>query len=116
MQGDTMGRAEGLHPPEILKAGAIAAHLLTRCESLASFDAYMFGSTLNGVGEDIDILVVGPSGETLSNLKAEMQSAGRQLPLHILCMLPSEADRSEFVLKERCIPLVDLAMSVAPRA
>ena len=96
-----------------MKPGAIAAHLLTCCESLVSFDAYMFGSTLNGVGEDIDILVVGPGGETLSNLKAEMQSASEQLPLHLLCMLPSEAVQSEFVLKERCVPLVDLAKSVA---
>lgn len=116
MQGDKMGRAEGLHPPEIMKADAIAAHLLTCCGSLVSFDAYMFGSTLDGVGEDIDILVVGPGGETLSNLKAEMRSAGQQLPLHILCMLPSEADQSDFVLKERCVPLVDLATFVAPHA
>lgn len=99
-----------------MKAGAIAAHLLTCCGSLANFDAYMFGSTLNGVGEDIDILVIGPGGGTLSNLKAEMRSAGEQLPLHILCMLPSEADESEFVLKERCVPLVHLAKSAAPRA
>ncbi|WP_371424692.1 nucleotidyltransferase domain-containing protein [Tardiphaga sp.] len=99
-----------------MKAGAIAAHLLACCGSLVSFDAYMFGSTLNGVGQDIDILVVGPVGEKLVNLKAEIQSAGEQLPLHILCMLPSEAHESEFVLKERCVPLVDLATSVAPRA
>lgn len=94
-----------------MKADAIAAHLLTSCGSLVSFDAYMFGSTLDGVGEDIDILVVGPGGETLSNLKAEMRLAGQELPLHILCMLPSEADQSDFVLKERCIRLVDLAKS-----
>ena len=97
-----------------MKPSTIATHLLTCCKSLVSFDAYLFGSTLNGVGEDIDILVVGPGGETLSNLKAEMQSAGEQLPLHILCMLPSEAEQSEFVLKERCVPLVDLVKPLAP--
>lgn len=111
-----MGRAEELHPPEIMKADAIAAHLLTSCGSLVSFDAYMFGSTLSGVGQDIDILVIGPRGETLSNLKAEMRSAGEKLPLHILFMLPSEADESEFVLKELCVPLVELVTSVTPRA
>ncbi|PTR08232.1 MULTISPECIES: nucleotidyltransferase domain-containing protein [unclassified Novosphingobium] len=99
-----------------MKAGAIAAHLLTFCGSFANFDAYMFGSTLNGVGKDIDILVIGPGGEALSNLKAEMRSAGEQLPLHILCMLPSEADESEFLLKERCVSLVDLAKSAVSRA
>jgi hypothetical protein len=99
-----------------MKPGAIAAHLLKCCGSLANFDAYMFGSTLNGVGVDIDILVIGPSGEALSNLKAEMRSAGDQLPLHILCMLPSEAEQSEFMLKVQCVPLVELAKSAAPRA
>ena len=99
-----------------MTAGEIAAHLLECCGSLASFDAYMFGSTLNGVGEDIDILVIGPGGETLSQLKAEMRSAGEHLPLHILCMQPSEAHQTAFVVKERCMPLVDLAGSAAPRA
>lgn len=99
-----------------MTAGEIATHLLECCGSLTRFDAYMFGSALNGVGEDIDILVVGPGGETLSQLKAEMRSAGEQLPLHILCMQPSEAHQTKFVVKQRCVPLVALAGPAAPRA
>lgn len=99
-----------------MTAGEIAVHLLECCESLARFDAYIFGSTLHGIGQDIDILVVGPGGEALSQLKTEMRSAGERLPLHILCMEPSEASRTEFVTKERCVSLVQLAASVAPRA
>lgn len=96
-----------------MTASEIATHLLECCGSLVRFDAYMFGSTLIGVGEDIDILVVGPGGETLSQLKAEMRSAGEQLPLHILCMQPLEAQQTDFVVKERCVSLVDLAVSGA---
>jgi hypothetical protein len=97
-----------------MTAREIAAHLLEHCASLAYFDAYMFGSTLHGIGEDIDILVVGPASEALSRLKAEMQLAGEKLPLHIICMEPSEAARTEFVSKERCVPLARLARSLAP--
>ena len=64
-----MGRSEGIPEERLITASEIAAHLLGSCESLAHFDSYMFGSTLNGIGEDIDILVIGPGGEALSQLK-----------------------------------------------
>lgn len=93
-----------------MTASEIAAHLLRSCKSLARFDAYMFGSTLSGIGEDIDILVVGPGGEALSQLKEEMRLAGENLPLHVLYMQPSEARYTEFVVKEKCVPLAQLAL------
>ncbi|MFG1191794.1 hypothetical protein [Xanthobacter flavus] len=88
-----------------MTAREVAAHLLNSCRSLGQFDAYMFGSALSAIGEDIDILVVGPSGDALSQLKRELQAAGEFLPLHILYMLPSEALRTDFVAKEECVPL-----------
>ncbi|WP_049810683.1 nucleotidyltransferase domain-containing protein [Bradyrhizobium japonicum] len=97
-----MGRAEGV-PEEGL------AHLLGSCKSLAGFESYMFGSTLNGVGRDIDILVVGPDGEPLSKLKSELGVAAESLPLHLLYMLPSEANHTRFVAREKCVPLAYLA-------
>lgn len=96
-----------------MTAGEIAAHLLGCCRSLAKFDAYMFGSTLEGIGEDIDILVVGPGGGALSQVKQEMRLAGENLPLHILYMQPSEVRRTEFVTREKCVPLAQLASSAA---
>lgn len=104
-----MGGAEGTSANGLRTASEIAAHLLGSCRSLEQYEAYMFGSTLNGVGEDIDILVVGPGGEALSQLKSELLSAGELLPLHILCMEPSEERYTEFVARERCVPLQELA-------
>lgn len=91
-----------------MTAREIAAHLLGSCKSLAHFDSYMFGSTLFGIGEDIDILVVGPGGEVLCRLKEEIRLAGEKLPLHVLYMQPSEALHTDFVIKEKCIPLMQL--------
>lgn len=91
-----------------MTASEIAAHLLGCCRSLEQFDAYMFGSTLGGIGQDVDILVVGPDGDALSQLKWELRSAGEFLPLHILYMKPSEERYSEFVAREKCIPLAEL--------
>lgn len=71
----------------------------------------MFGSSLLGIGEDIDILIVGPAGETLANLKSEVSQAGSELPLHVLYMLPSEANETGFVKNERCISLSELALT-----
>ncbi|QDH15965.1 hypothetical protein E3E11_03155 [Oecophyllibacter saccharovorans] len=65
----------------------------------------MFGSALRGIGEDIDILIVGPGGNALSQLKRELQVAGEFLPLHILYMLPSEERHTDFVAKEKCVSL-----------
>jgi hypothetical protein len=70
----------------------------------------MFGSTLSGIGQDIDILVVGPGGEALCQHKEELQLAGENLPLHILYMQPSEVRHTEFVAREKCVPLAQLAL------
>lgn len=103
-----MGRAEGASENGLMTAGEIAAHLLGRCGSLKQFDAYMFGSTLRGVGEDVDILVVGPGDDALSGLKRELRAAGEFLPLHILYMQPSEERHTDFVARENCVPLAQL--------
>lgn len=91
-----------------MTAVEIAAFLLGSCGSLRQFDVYMFGSTLNGIGEDIDILVVGPSDDSLYQAKKELRAAEERLPLHILYMQPSEARYSDFVKREGCIPLAQL--------
>lgn len=100
-----MGRAEGASKNGLMTAGEVAAHLLGCCKSLEQFSAYMFGSALRGVGEDVDILVVGPGGDALSQLKRELQAAGEFLPLHILYMLPSEERLTDFVAREKCVLL-----------
>lgn len=105
-----MGRAEGLHEKRLMTASEIACHLLECCEYLVHFESYMFGSTLSGIGQDIDILVVGPGGGALYQLKKEMKLAGVDLPLHILYMQPSEVRHTNFVVKEKCVPLVKLAL------
>lgn len=104
-----MGRTEVSPEQELMTAKRVACHLLDLCGSLEHFDAYMFGSALHGVGEDIDILIVGPAGDLLAQLKTELRLAGEQLPLHILCMQPSEEKRTQFVARENCIPLEQLA-------
>lgn len=92
-----------------MTASEIATHLLARCDSLTRFDAYLFGSTLGGVGQDIDVLIVGPGGEALVQLKEELRVAGESLPLHVLCMEPSEARGTKFVAREKCVSLTQLA-------
>ncbi|MCY0389859.1 hypothetical protein OVY01_22215 [Robbsia sp. Bb-Pol-6] len=96
-----------------MTASEIAAHLLGTCASLEHFDAYMFGSTLHGIGQDIDILIVGPGGDLLAKLKKEIQCAGESLPLHMLYMQPSEERHTKFVARESCIPLKQLISSVS---
>jgi predicted nucleotidyltransferase len=107
-----MGRIEGTSEIGLMTASEIAIHLLGTCKSLGQFDAFMFGSTLRGVGEDIDILVVGPEGEVLSQLKREFEAAGEFLPLHILYMLPSEERHAEFLTRQMCVPLTILASNI----
>lgn len=68
---------------------------------------------LGGIGEDVDILVVGPSGDPLSQLKRELLAAGEFLPLHVLYMQPSEERHTDFVAREKCVPLKLLAASAA---
>lgn len=96
-----------------MTASEIAAHLLGTCASLEHFKAYMFGSTLHGVGQDIDILIVGPGGDLLAQLKKELQCAGESLPLHILYMQASEERHTNFVARQKCIPLVQLVSSAS---
>lgn len=103
-----MGRAEGASEDGLMAAGEIAAYLLGSCRSLEQFAAYMFGSALRGIGEDVDILVVGPGGDALSQLKRELRAAGEFLPLHVLYMLPSEERRTDFVARQKCVPLGQL--------
>ncbi len=92
-----------------MTACEVAKHLLMSCKSLENFESFMFGSSLAGVGSDFDILIVGPSGELLRDLKEELRLAGRHLPLDILYMLPGEAEETKFIEQEGCIALSDLA-------
>ena len=94
-----------------MEARDVAIYLLESCKSLDDFESFMFGSSLFGVGSDFDILIVGPSGEQLCRLKAELRLAGSELPLDILYMLPAEARDTNFVQREKCISLVQLANS-----
>lgn len=92
-----------------MTASEVARNLLEFCDSLRWFESFMFGSSLRGVGSDFDILIVGPSGELLCRLKAELRIAGNELPLDVLYMLPEEAEETDFVSREKCIALAQLA-------
>jgi len=92
-----------------MTAQEIALFLLTSCRHLNFFESYMFGSTLNGIGNDIDILIVGDHGERLSNLKIEIGLAGENLPLDVLYMDHSEAIETNFIKNENCVMLSMLA-------
>jgi predicted nucleotidyltransferase len=74
----------------------------------------MFGSSLSGVGNDIDILIVGPSGDPLLRLKAELRIAAKELPLDVLFMLPAEAEATNFIARKGCIALAVLAAPSIP--
>lgn len=89
----------------------VARYLLESCKTLNEFEPYMFGSSLNQIGTDFDILIVGPSGEPLSRLKEELKLAGSELPLDLLFMQPSEAVETNFIARERCVSLTELANS-----
>lgn len=106
-----MGRVEGAVAEQLMTARDVARFLLRSCDSLREFESFMFGSSLFGVGSDFDILIVGPAGEPLSRLKAELQFAGRELPLDVLYMLPTEAEETGFITSEGCISLAQLAHS-----
>ena len=111
MQSAEMGRLEDNSAEGLMTAAEVAGHLLETCPSLRHFESFMFGSSLYGVGSDFDVLVVGPSGEPLTCLKKELRVAGSELPLDILYMLPEEAEHTEFVTREGCVPLSTLAGS-----
>lgn len=104
-----MGHFERALGAGMMSASEVAVHLLTSCPSLEHFEAYMFGSAIVGTGADIDILIVGPGGSLLFQVKSELRLAGEALPLHVLCMLPSEAVNTQFVTREKCVPLSQLA-------
>lgn len=71
----------------------------------------MFGSTLRGVGQDVDILIVGPAGEALARLKEEIAAVGEELPLHIIYMDQSEAVETDFIAREKCVSFSKLAQT-----
>lgn len=104
-----MGRVEGAVAEPLMTAREVARYLIKSCESLREFKSFMFGSSLFGVGSDFDILIVGPSDEPLSRLKAELRLAGKELPLDVLYMLPAEAEETGFITSEGCITLAELA-------
>lgn len=106
-----MGRITKNPAEPLMTACEVAEYLLKCCPSLPEFEPFMFGSSLLGVGNDFDILIVGPSGEALSRLKAELQVAASELPLDVLYMLPAEAEATEFVAREGCMTLIQLATS-----
>lgn len=107
-----MGLAERLPENHLTTASDIAAYLLRCCSSLGEFETYMFGSTLRGIGVDVDILVVGHAGDAMSKLKRELQIASECLPLHVLYMQASEAKRTEFITRQNCVPLTKLAAAL----
>jgi len=106
-----MGRAKDALAKQLMTAEEVACYLLETCGSLAEFESFMFGSSLSAVGSDYDILIVGPSGVSLTRLKSELRAAANELPLDVLYMLPTEAAETEFVIREGCINLWQLAAS-----
>lgn len=106
-----MGRAKINNDKGLMTANEVAEHLIRSCSSFIQFKPYMFGSYLHGIGGDIDILVVGPTGERLLRLKNEIAIAGAELPLDVLYMDCSEEIETDFVRKQNCVPLLELAAS-----
>ncbi len=113
MQSTEVGRLEGDFAEGLMTAAEVAGFLLETCPTLQCFEAFMFGSSLRGVGSDYDVLVVGPSGAPLVRLKSELRAAGAELPLDILYMMPAEAEATAFVAREGCVPLSKLARSAS---
>ena len=109
MQGSDDCRYQRVSTYALMTAKEISQYLIQNCKTLRFYDAYMFGSTLNGVGHDIDLLFVGPSGSTLSALKKEIQLVEKELPLDVLYMQPIEAVETNFVKNEGCVLLSNLA-------
>ena len=103
-----MVRIQGINSSSLMSVNDVARHLLKTCNSLKFFECFMFGSSLLGVGTDYDILVIGPAGEALIQLKAELKIAGAELPLDILYMLPKEAEETDFIVKKKCVSLSHL--------
>lgn len=100
----------------MMTASEVAKHLLQSCESLRYYKSFMFGSSLYGVGNDFDVLIVGPSGQLLSQLKAEFKLAGNELPLDVLYMLPEEEEETRFISCQACVTLAHLVDSDEQRS
>lgn len=111
-----MGVSERFYEGPLMTASEIASFLLRRCSSLRDFRSYLFGSSLKGVGVDIDILVVGPSDECLSRLKQELAAVSKELPIDVIYMDPSEALETNFISNEGCVALTHLVTKQAPTA
>ncbi len=103
-----MVRIQGVNSSPLMSVSDVARHLLKTCQTLKFFECFMFGSSLSGVGTDYDILVIGPEGVALIQLKSELKLAGVELPLDILYMLPQEAEETDFVVKQKCVSLTHL--------
>lgn len=103
-----MDRIQEINSSPLMSVSEVAFHLLKTCQALKFFECFMFGSSLFGVGNDYDILVIGPAGEALIQLKAELKTAGEKLPLDILYMLPKEAEETDFVVKQKCVSIYNL--------
>lgn len=65
----------------------------------------MFGSSLRGLGEDYDILIIGSDRKRLFELKKEISVLKKQLPLDVLYMTPHEAKETDFVQLQGCVTL-----------
>lgn len=104
-----MGRTARNSSESAMTVYQVAQHIVACCESLHDFQVYMFGSSLRGTGTDFDILIIGPAGESLLQLKEEVRLAEQELPLDVLYMLPQEAEETQFVVREGCVPLSRLA-------
>lgn len=109
MQGAQMGRSEVFALTPTMSAREVAKHLIESCSSLKEFDSYMFGSSIRGVGNDFDILIIASSITSIKILKTEIAIAGKELPLDVLYMLPAEALETEFIKRQGCVSLAQLA-------
>lgn len=109
MQGNQMGRSEIPALKSTMSAREVAKHLVESCASLTEFDSYMFGSSIRGFGNDFDILIIIFSTTSIEKLKSEIAIAGAELPLDVLYMLPEEECETEFIERQGCVSLTQLA-------
>jgi len=95
-----------------MNASEIAMELLSKCPSLKNYEAYMFGSYLNGIGVDIDVLIVGISHDRFAAVKSELALCSRELPLDVIFMEPDEANETNFVIDAGCVPFEKLTTNM----
>jgi hypothetical protein len=106
-----VGRIQRIHEKPLTIAKKIAFHIIEGCPSLNNTETYMFGSTLNGIGHDVDILVIYHDIKALIRIKEEIAKVSESLPLHVLYLDQKEAIETDFVVQQRCVPLSKLARS-----